>query len=166
MFAFDASLEWLNGLIIKSNAFHALYILTLTSSIFMHLMSSCVIGSLSHHQITSPLTTFTWQIFVISFSAAIAEMLVQSTMKDLYLLPALPRDKWANGSVKGLKARGGLTVSISWTEGDLHQVGLWSQDQNALRRLHYRGKTMTTNLSSGRVYTFNKQLKCLNSYDR
>ncbi|MBA0743040.1 hypothetical protein Gogos_005761, partial [Gossypium gossypioides] len=32
-----------------------------------------------------------------SFSAAVAEMLVQSTMKDLYLLPALPRDKWANG---------------------------------------------------------------------
>lgn len=92
-------------------------------------------------------------------------MLVQSTMKDLYLLPALPKDKWANGSVKGLKARGGVTVSISWREGDLHQVGLWSNDEkNASRRLHYRGKTITTSLSSGRVYTFNKQLKFLNSY--
>lgn len=100
------------------------------------------------------------------FSAAIAEILVQSTMEDLYLLPALPRDKWANGSVSGLKARGGLTVSISWREGDLHEVSLWTKDQNASSiRLHYRGNTVTTTkLLSSRAYTFDKQLKCLNSY--
>ncbi|XP_057963920.1 alpha-L-fucosidase 2 [Malania oleifera] len=98
------------------------------------------------------------------FSAAISEMLVQSTMKDLYLLPALPRDKWANGCVKGLKARGGVTVSICWNEGDLHEVGIWSKDQNTLKKLHYRGITATAKLSSGRVYTFNKQLKCVKTY--
>ncbi|KAH7518055.1 hypothetical protein FEM48_Zijuj09G0130000 [Ziziphus jujuba var. spinosa] len=97
------------------------------------------------------------------FSAAIAEMLVQSTMKDLYLLPALPRDKWANGCVKGLKARGGVTVNICWKEGDLHEVGLWSKDQNVVKRLHYRGLTVMANLSSGKVYTFNKLLRCVNS---
>ncbi|KAF5448221.1 hypothetical protein F2P56_028777 [Juglans regia] len=95
------------------------------------------------------------------FSAAVAEMLVQSTVKDLYLLPALPRDKWANGCVKGLKARGGVTVNICWKEGDLHEVGLWSKEQNSLTRLHYRGTTVTANLPSGRVYTFNRQLKCV-----
>ncbi|KAG7977100.1 hypothetical protein I3843_05G013200 [Carya illinoinensis] len=95
------------------------------------------------------------------FSAAVAEMLVQSTVKDLYLLPALPRDKWANGCVKGLKARGGVTVNICWKEGDLHEVGLWSKEPNSLRRLHYRGTTVTANLPSGRVYTFNRQLKCV-----
>ncbi|OMO63313.1 Six-hairpin glycosidase-like protein [Corchorus olitorius] len=58
------------------------------------------------------------------FTAAVAEMLVQSTLEDLYLLPALPRDKWANGYVKGLMARGGVTVSICWEEGNLHEVGL------------------------------------------
>lgn len=88
-------------------------------------------------------------------------MLVQSTVKDLYLLPALPRDKWANGCVKGLKARGGVTVNICWKEGDLHEVGLWSKEPNSLRRLHYRGTTVTANLPSGRVYTFNRQLKCV-----
>ncbi|URE48834.1 alpha-l-fucosidase [Musa troglodytarum] len=31
------------------------------------------------------------------FAAAIAEMLVQSTEHDLYILPALPRDKWTTG---------------------------------------------------------------------
>ncbi|KAL0356882.1 UNVERIFIED_CONTAM: Alpha-L-fucosidase 2 [Sesamum calycinum] len=68
------------------------------------------------------------------FSAAVAEMLVQSTVKDLYLLPALPRDKWPNGCVKGLKARGGVTVSVCWSEGDLEEVGLWSNDGNTVKR--------------------------------
>jgi alpha-L-fucosidase 2 len=91
-------------------------------------------------------------------------MLVQSTIKDLYLLPALPRDKWANGCVKGLKARGGMTVNICWKEGDLHEVGLWSKDQNSLKRLHYRGATVTASISSGRVYTFNRHLKCVKTF--
>lgn len=95
------------------------------------------------------------------FSAAVAEMLVQSTVKDLYLLPALPRDKWANGCVKGLKARGGVTVNICWSEGDLHEVGIWSKDNNSVKKLHYRGSTVTLNISSGRIYTFNRQLKCV-----
>ncbi|XP_056160903.1 alpha-L-fucosidase 2 isoform X2 [Syzygium oleosum] len=94
------------------------------------------------------------------FSAAVAEMLVQSTMKDLYLLPALPRDKWPNGCVKGLKARGRVTVNICWKEEEMHEVGLWSEDYNAFRQLHYRGATVKAKLSPGKVYTFNKLLKC------
>ncbi|TXG64186.1 hypothetical protein EZV62_011180 [Acer yangbiense] len=95
------------------------------------------------------------------FSAAVAEMLVQSTIKDLYLLPALPRDKWASGCVKGLKARGGVTVNICWKEGDLHEVGLWSKEQNSLKRLHYKGTTVMANIYNGKVYTFNNKLKCI-----
>ncbi|KAL2477310.1 Alpha-L-fucosidase 2 [Forsythia ovata] len=95
------------------------------------------------------------------FSAAVAEMLVQSTVKDLYLLPALPRDKWANGCVKGLKARGGVTVSMCWREGELDEVGLWSENQNTVKSLHYRGITATANISSATVYTFDKQLNCV-----
>ncbi|KAK1390989.1 alpha-L-fucosidase 2 [Heracleum sosnowskyi] len=100
------------------------------------------------------------------FSAAIAEMLVQSTMEDLYLLPALPRDKWQNGCVKGLKARGGVTVGISWTKGDLHEVGLWSNNSGSVSTisLHYRENVVTTKVTSGTVYTFNKMLKCINAY--
>lgn len=103
----------------------------------------------------------TLSLFGVSFSAAVAEMLVQSTVKDLYLLPALPRDKWANGCVKGLKARGGVTVNICWSEGDLHEVGIWSKDNNSVKQLHYRGSTVTLNISSGKIYTFNRQLKCV-----
>lgn len=96
-------------------------------------------------------------------------MLVQSTIKDLYLLPALPRDKWSHGSIKGLKARGNVTVSISWKEGDLHEFGLWvsnynfenSKNQNSTKRVHYRGTTITTKMSYGKIYTFDKQLRCI-----
>ncbi|KAL5707126.1 alpha-L-fucosidase [Ranunculus cassubicifolius] len=95
------------------------------------------------------------------FTAAVAEMLVQSTMKDLYLLPALPRDKWASGCVKGLKARGGLTVSICWREGQLHQFGVWCKDENSLKIFHYDGRVVTTRVDSGYVYTFDNRLKCV-----
>ncbi|OVA03170.1 hypothetical protein BVC80_7209g2 [Macleaya cordata] len=98
------------------------------------------------------------------FSTAIAEMLVQSTVDELYLLPALPRDIWANGCVKGLKARGGVTVNICWSEGELHEVGLWSKDLISSRRLHYNGAIVTTRLLPGNVYTFNKQLKCVKKH--
>ncbi|GKV26423.1 hypothetical protein SLEP1_g35725 [Rubroshorea leprosula] len=91
-------------------------------------------------------------------------MLVQSTLKDLYLLPALPRDKWASGCVKGLKARGGMTVNVCWQGGDLLEVGLWSKEHNTIKRLHYRGTIVTANILRGRVYTFNRELKCLKSY--
>ncbi|KAL8554632.1 hypothetical protein ACS0TY_002718 [Phlomoides rotata] len=96
------------------------------------------------------------------FSAAVAEMLVQSTVKDVYLLPALPRDIWANGCVKGLNVRGGVTVSICWREGDLDEFGIWSSNGgNGFKSLHYRGTTATANMSSGTVYTFDKHLKCV-----
>lgn len=103
---------------------------------------------------------------LVRFAAAVAEMLVQSTLSDLFLLPALPWEKWPNGSLKGLKARGGTTVNIYWREGDLQEVGIWSEDQTRTtlrKRIHYRGTMVTADLVSGLFYKFNGQLKCLNT---
>ncbi len=70
-------------------------------------------------------------------TAGIAEMLLQSHETDndgsfiLHLLPALP-DVWKEGSISGLRARGGFEVSINWSGNRLQKAVVKSMNGGKL----------------------------------
>ncbi|MBE6419875.1 MAG: glycoside hydrolase family 95 protein [Akkermansiaceae bacterium] len=49
-------------------------------------------------------------------TGGMSEMLIQSHAGQIELLPTLP-DAWKNGSVKGIRARGNITVDMQWKDG-------------------------------------------------
>jgi alpha-L-fucosidase 2 len=82
--------------------------------------------------------------------AAVAEMLLQSqeTTADgepvLELLPALPTS-WSNGKVTGLRARGGFTVDIQWSEGKIATYRVASAEPREVKvRINGETKIITT----------------------
>jgi alpha-L-fucosidase 2 len=75
-------------------------------------------------------------------------MLLQCIDGEIELLPALPR-AWATGSVKGLRARGGFTLDLSWREGRLTGATLLANVSGAAR-LRYGDHTKIVKLTAGK----------------
>ncbi|MFN8356894.1 MAG: glycoside hydrolase family 95 protein [Spirosomataceae bacterium] len=82
-------------------------------------------------------------------TAGIAEMLLQSHEGFLHLLPALP-DTWSDGQVSGLKARGGVEVTLSWKNNQLQQATFRAQQECDIQ-VHYQGKQTKLHLKAGKT---------------
>lgn len=91
--------------------------------------------------------------------ALVNEMLLQSHMGELYILPALP-ERWKNGSVKGIMARGGFKVDITWQNGKLIDIKVLSKLGGKCRLRLPMGTTVSGNtetINDGEVLSFETQ---------
>lgn len=84
-------------------------------------------------------------------TAGITEMLLQSHMGFIQLLPALP-DAWSQGSISGLRARGNFGVDLQWADGKLQQAVVTSGSGGPCT-LRYGDATLTFKTAKGKTYT-------------
>ncbi|MDO4522953.1 MAG: glycoside hydrolase N-terminal domain-containing protein [Eubacteriales bacterium] len=83
-------------------------------------------------------------------TAGITEMLLQSRPGEIELLPALP-EEWQTGSVRGLKARGNVEVSMRWECGKLKKFTLLSLREQKCR-VYWKGDERTICLHPGEPF--------------
>jgi alpha-L-fucosidase 2 len=89
-------------------------------------------------------------------TAAIGEMLLQSSVGQIDLLPALP-SAWQNGQVTGLRARGGFQVDETWQAGKLISATIHS-DTGDPCSVRYQGKTLDLKMKKGDTVTLDGNL--------
>ena len=81
------------------------------------------------------------------YTAGVVELLIQSHESDIIrVLPALP-NSWKKGTVKGLKARGNISVSIEWENNNLKKLELMPK-YDTQKKVIYNGKQKIVNLKA------------------
>ena len=91
----------------------------------------------------------------LGYAAGVVEMLLQSHAIEqglpvIHVLPALP-PAWASGSVRGLRARGGLTVDLTWNNGHLKSLALSGKPLTQAWLRHRAEKRLVQIPESGRL---------------
>ena len=84
-------------------------------------------------------------------TAGVTELLLQSHMGFIQLLPALP-DAWEEGSVEGLLARGNFEVDLRWANGQLQEAVITSNAGQPCQ-VRYGDQTLNFKTKKGQTYT-------------
>ncbi|MFI9586134.1 glycosyl hydrolase family 95 catalytic domain-containing protein [Streptomyces sp. NPDC052236] len=86
-------------------------------------------------------------------TSGIAEMLVQSQHGTIEILPALPAN-WPDGEVRGLRARGAVTLDVAWSGGAARRVVLTAgrNAQLTLRSSLFAGGEKVLKVAAGKRY--------------
>jgi alpha-L-fucosidase 2 len=80
----------------------------------------------------------------LGWTAAILEMLVASSVGRITLLPALP-SAWQRGAIRGVGARGGVTVDLAWDLAERRiDVTLQADEEQSLVLALPRAMTVTS----------------------
>jgi alpha-L-fucosidase 2 len=84
-------------------------------------------------------------------TAGIVEMVMQNHAGEIDLLPSLP-SAWPDGSLRGLRARGGFLVDVSWQRGRLVRA-IITATRAGTTVVRYGDRTWTLRLRPGEAHT-------------
>ena len=92
-------------------------------------------------------------------AAGIAEMLLQSHLDEIEILPSLP-DAVPNGKIRGIRARGGFELDFEWDNGKLTDLKVTSISGMPLS-LIYKNLKFSSPTVKGEVLHFDSELNRL-----
>ncbi|GHT73567.1 large protein [Bacteroidia bacterium] len=90
------------------------------------------------------------------YTAGVAESLLQSHAGEIVLLPALA-ETWPEGSICGLRARGGYEVAMEWKDGQLVSAVI-THPKGGEIPVRYKDKVVTVKIPAGKPIQLNGEL--------
>jgi alpha-L-fucosidase 2 len=94
-------------------------------------------------------------------TAGITELLMQSHSGEISLLPALPK-AWPEGSITGLRGKGGYSIDVHWKNQQLSNAAIVSKFNQIC---HLRTRTPVKILLDGKPVTIQKKENNLNVFN-